>query len=137
MAFVMMVIPPSKKAGVALLWSVVAFGLFTIVFGLSTEFWLAFAALFMTGAFDNVSVVVRHSIMQLTTPDHMRGRVSAINSIFIGSSNELGAAESGITARLFGLVPSIVLGGVLTIGVVLGVNKADPQLKKLDLGKLQ
>jgi MFS family permease len=137
MAFIMMVVPPSKKAGIALLWSVVAFGIFTIIFGLSTEFWLAFTALFMTGAFDNVSVVVRHSIMQLTTPDHMRGRVSAINSIFIGSSNELGAAESGITANWFGLVPSIILGGVLTIGVVLGVNKLDPKLKKLDLGKLQ
>jgi MFS family permease len=136
MALVMVFRPPTKKAGIALLWSVAAFGAFTILFALSTNYWLAFIALALTGAFDNVSVVVRHSILQLSTPDHMRGRVSAINSIFIGSSNEIGAFESGTTAKLFGLVPSIVLGGVLTIGVVLGVNKLNPKLKKLDLREL-
>lgn len=137
MALIMAVKPPSKKAGVALLWSVAAFGFFTVLFGLSTNFWMAFVMLFLTGAFDNVSVVVRHSILQLSTPDNMRGRVSAINNIFIGSSNEIGAFESGTTARLFGLVPSIVLGGVLTILVVAGIAKRNPQLKALDLGKLQ
>jgi MFS family permease len=137
MALAMVFIPPGKKAGVALLWSVIAFGAFTILFGLSTNYWLACACLFMTGAFDNVSVVVRHSILQLSTPDHMRGRVSAINSIFIGSSNEIGAFESGATAKVFGLVPSIILGGALTIGVVLGIDRLNPKLKNLDLRELE
>ena len=92
--------------------------------------------LFLTGAFDNVSVVVRHSILQLMTPDNMRGRVSAINNIFIGSSNEIGAFESGLAARIMGLVPSIVFGGAMTIGVVLGINKINPGLRKLDISKL-
>ncbi|MBI2720743.1 MAG: MFS transporter [Bacteroidetes bacterium] len=137
MALILAVNPPKKNAGVALLLSVAAFGIFTILFGLSTSFWAAFFFLFLTGAFDNVSVVVRHSILQLSTPDNMRGRVSAINNIFIGSSNEIGAFESGATAKLFGLVPSIVLGGVLTILVVAGIAKKNPELKDLDLGKLQ
>lgn len=135
MALVMVIIPPGKKAGLALLWSVAAFGLFTILFALSTSFWLAFFMLALAGAFDNISVVVRHSILQLKTPDNMRGRVSAINSIFIGSSNEIGAFESGLAARFLGLVPSIVFGGAMTILVVLGINKANPDLKKLDLNK--
>lgn len=137
MALIMAVKPPSRKAGMALLWSVAAFGVFTICFALSTTFWMAFFFLFLTGAFDNVSVVVRHSILQLSTPDNMRGRVSAINNIFIGSSNEIGAFESGTTAKLFGLVPSIVLGGILTC-VVVGVTAAgNKELKDLDLKKLQ
>ena len=137
MAFVMAIYPPSKKAGLALIWSVVAFGIFTILFAISTTYWMAFAMLFFTGAFDNVSVVVRHSILQLMTPDNMRGRVSAINSVFIGSSNEIGAFESGATAKLFGLVPSIIVGGGLTIFVVGVVNKLNPKLKKLDINRLQ
>lgn len=136
MALVMAVHPPGRKAGKALLWSVVAFGLFTILFGLSTNYWFAFAMLFMTGAFDNVSVVVRHSILQLMTPDHMRGRVSAINGIFIGSSNEIGAFESGLAARFLGLVPSIVFGGAMTIVVVLGIDRLNPNLRKLDVTRL-
>lgn len=136
-ALIMAVYPPAKRAGVALIWSVVAFGVFTILFGISTNYWLAFAMLFMTGAFDNVSVVVRHSILQLMTPDNMRGRVSAINSIFIGSSNEIGAFESGVAARLLGLVNSIAFGGVMTILTVLGVLKINPELKKLDINKLE
>jgi MFS family permease len=136
MAFVMAAYPPAKKAGLALIWSVIAFGLFTILFGLSKNYWLAFSMLFLTGAFDNVSVVVRHSILQLMTPDHMRGRVSAINGIFIGSSNEIGAFESGATAKLFGLVNSIVIGGGMTILVVLGINKLNPKLRKLDVNTL-
>ncbi len=137
MAFVMAVYPPAKKAGLALIWSVIAFGVFTIFFALSTTYWMAFAMLFFTGAFDNVSVVVRHSILQLSTPDNMRGRVSAINSVFIGSSNEIGAFESGATAKLFGLVPSIIVGGGLTILVVGVINKINPKLKKLDINRLQ
>ncbi|HQQ94623.1 MAG TPA: MFS transporter [Bacteroidia bacterium] len=136
MALILVFYPPGHRAGKALLWSVTAFGLFTILFALSTNYWLAFLMLFCTGAFDNVSVVVRHSILQLMTPDHMRGRVSAINSIFIGSSNEIGAFESGVAARLMGLVPSIVFGGAMTIMVVLGVHKLNPDLKKLDISKL-
>ncbi len=136
MALIMAFYPPAKKAGLALLLSVAAFGLFTIVFAISTTFWLAFLALALTGAFDNVSVVVRHSILQLSTPNHMRGRVSAINSMFIGSSNEIGAFESGVTSNWFGLVPSIILGGCLTVGVVITTNIINPALKKLDLSKL-
>lgn len=135
MALIMSVKPPGKKAGVALLWSVVAFGVFTIAFAYSTNYWLAFAFLALTGAFDNISVVVRHSILQLLTPDHMRGRVSAVNSIFIGSSNEIGAFESGVAARFLGLIPSIAFGGVMTILVVFGIHKANPKLKDLDLTK--
>jgi MFS family permease len=135
-AFIMAAFPPARKAGVALLWSVVAFGLFTILFGLSQSYWLAFTALFMTGAFDNVSVVVRHTILQLMTPDNMRGRVSAINNIFVGSSNEIGAFESGVAARIMGLVPSIVFGGAMTVLVVLGVHKINPKLKSLDITKI-
>jgi MFS family permease len=137
MAFVMAVYPPAKKAGLALIWSVIAFGVFTILFGLSRNYWLAFSMLFLTGAFDNVSVVVRHSILQLMTPDAMRGRVSAINGIFIGSSNEIGAFESGAAAKLLGLVPSIIFGGGMTILVVLGINKLNPRLRKLDVNQLR
>lgn len=137
MAVILAIKPPGKNAGNALLWSVIAFGFFTILFALSTHYWLAFVMLLLTGAFDNISVVVRHSILQLMTPDNMRGRVAAVNSIFIGSSNEIGAFESGLAARMMGLVPSIVFGGIMTIAVVLGINKSNPQLKKLDLTQLQ
>jgi MFS family permease len=132
-AFIMAAYPPAKKAGQALIWSVAAFGIFTILFGISTSYWMACAMLFFTGAFDNVSVVVRHSILQLMTPDNMRGRVSAINNIFVGSSNEIGAFESGVAARLIGLVPSIVFGGGMTMLVVLGINRLNPKLKKMDI----
>ncbi len=137
MAFYMTVKPPAKNAGISLLLGVAAFGLFTIFFAFSTNYWLAFSMLLFTGAFDNISVVVRHSILQLSTPDEMRGRVAAVNSIFIGSSNEIGAFESGVAARLMGLVPSIAFGGVMTILVVLGVHKLNPKLKDLDITKLE
>ena len=135
-AFIMAAYPPAKKAGVALIWSVIAFGIFTILFGLSKSYWMACTMLFFTGAFDNVSVVVRHSILQLMTPNNMRGRVSAINNIFVGSSNEIGAFESGVTAKLMGLIPSIIFGGGMTILVVLGINKINPKLKTLDINDL-
>ncbi|MBL7911137.1 MAG: MFS transporter [Bacteroidia bacterium] len=136
-ALIMVAYPPAKKAGIALLWSVIAFGVFTILFAISTNYWLACGMLFMTGAFDNVSVVVRHSILQLMTPDNMRGRVAAINNIFIGSSNEIGAFESGFAAKLMGLVPSIIFGGTMTILVVLGIDRINPKLKKMDINQLQ
>ncbi len=111
-------LPPMRKAGRTLLLSVAGFGAVTIVFGISTSFWLSLAMLFLTGVFDNVSVVIRHTLVQMVTPDEMRGRVSAVNSIFIGSSNELGGFESGLVARLFGPVVSVVSGGIGCIGVV-------------------
>ncbi|HXB40510.1 MAG TPA: MFS transporter [Bacteroidia bacterium] len=136
MAVVITLKPPGKRAGISLLMAVIGFGVFTILFALCTNYWLAFAALLMTGALDNISVVVRQSVMQLVTPDHMRGRVSAVNSVFIGSSNEIGGYESGLAARIMGLVPSIIFGGGMTILVVLGINKLNPELKKLDLKKV-
>jgi MFS family permease len=128
--------PPGKKAGKLLLFSVGAFGIFTIAFALCTDYWLAFAMLLFTGAFDNISVVIRHSILQLMTPDEMRGRVSAVNGIFIGSSNEIGGFESGLASRIMGLVPSIIFGGAVVIGVVFGTNAVNKDLKKLDLTKV-
>ena len=105
-------------------------------FGLSTELWVAATFLMLSGCCDSVSVVIRGSIMQLTTPDHMRGRVSAINGIFIGSSNELGALESGIAASLMGLVPSIIFGGIATIAVVTCTYYLAPQLRRLHIADL-
>lgn len=137
MALIIAYRPPEKKAGRNLFLSVAAFGLSTVFFGLSTNFYLAWFFLFLTGAFDNVSVVIRHTVLQLCTPDNMRGRVSAVNGIFIGSSNEIGAFESGITARAFGLKPSIVIGGILTILVVLITARLTPKLRKLNMEDLK
>jgi hypothetical protein len=103
----------------------------TIVFGLSPNPYLSFAMLLLTGALDNISVVVRQTLVQVVTPDEMRGRVSAINAIFIASSNELGEFESGLAARLFGAVPAVAGGGVGTILVVIGVAVIWPSLVKL------
>ncbi len=137
MAMLLAYKPLGRNAGKNLFVSVGLFGLATILFGICTNFYLALFFLFLTGAFDNVSVVIRHTILQLSTPDEMRGRVSAVNGIFIGSSNEIGAFESGATARIFGLKPSIVLGGVLTIGVVLIISKLTPKLRKLNIDSLK
>jgi MFS family permease len=136
MALIIAYKPPTKNAGRNLFLSVGAFGLATICFGFSTNFYVALFFLFLTGAFDNVSVVIRHTILQLSTPDNMRGRVSAVNGIFIGSSNEIGAFESGITARAFGVKPSIVLGGILTILVVVVTARLTPKLRKLNIDNL-
>lgn len=122
---------PYRRAGRALLLAVCGFGAATIIFGLSRNYWLSLAMLVLTGAFDNVSVVIRHTLIQLLTPDHMRGRVSAVNQIFIGSSNELGGLESGLTAAWFGLAPSVVLGGIGTIGVVVAVAARWPEIRRL------
>jgi MFS family permease len=136
MALIIAYKPPTHNAGRNLFLSVGAFGVATILFGLSTNFFWAFFFLFLTGAFDNVSVVIRHTILQLSTPDNMRGRVSAVNGIFIGSSNEIGAFESGATARAFGLKPAIILGGVFTVLVVIATARMAPKLRKLNIDNL-
>jgi MFS family permease len=125
--------PILNDSGKYLLLSVAGFGLSIIGFGISTQLWICAFFLFASGCFDSVSVVVRSSIVQLTTPDHMRGRISAINGIFIGSSNELGALESGIAASLMGLVPSIIFGGIATIGIVMITYKLAPHLYKFHI----
>jgi MFS family permease len=122
---------PMRRAGKTLLWAVAVFGAATIVFGFSTNAYLSFAMLLVTGAMDNMSVVVRQTLVQMLTPDEMRGRVSAVNTIFVASSNELGEFESGVAASLFGTVLSVVLGGVGTILVVLGVASIWPRLRRL------
>ncbi|HUJ20670.1 MAG TPA: MFS transporter [Bryobacteraceae bacterium] len=110
--------PLRRHAGAAMLWCVCGFGVFTVVFGLSRNLALSLAALILIGACDMVSVIVRHTMIQLGTPDAMRGRVSAVNVVFIGASNEVGQFESGVTAHWFGTVPAVVLGGLGTLAVV-------------------
>ncbi len=122
---------PLERPGRALLWSVAGFGLAIVVFGLSPWFWLSFVALFFSGVFDNVSVVVRQSLVQLLTPDALRGRVTAVNQIFIGSSNEIGALRAGLMAALVGPVGAVVWGGIGTIAVVTAIARAVPQLRTL------
>lgn len=129
--------PPDRNAGRLLLAAVAGFGLCIIGFALSRHFWLSAALLTMSGMCDSVSVVVRSTILQLSTPDHMRGRVASINGIFIGSSNELGAFESGVAARLMGLVPSVVFGGSMTLAVVGLTARLAPKLRRLHLGDLR
>jgi predicted MFS family arabinose efflux permease len=121
---------PVQKPGIVLLFCVGAFGLCMIGFALSTSFYLSLLMLFLSGAFDSVSVVIRGNILQLQTPDDMRGRVSAVNTMFIGSSNEIGAFESGLAARLLGTVPSVVFGGCMTLLVVGITSIKAPQLKQ-------
>ena len=128
--------PLMIDSGKYLLMAVAGFGLAIIAFGLSSSLWVCAFFLFISGCCDSVSVVIRGSIIQLTTPDHMRGRIGAINGIFIGSSNELGALESGIAASLMGLVPSIVFGGIATIAVVLITSQMAPHLRKLHIRDL-
>ena len=128
--------PINLHAGRWLLSAVAGFGVCMIVFALTTHFWLAAFLLLLSGAFDGVSVVLRNTIMQLATPNEMRGRVSAINGVFIGSSNELGAFESGVAAKLLGLVPSVVFGGLMTLSVVGITAKLAPKLRTLELQQL-
>jgi MFS family permease len=129
--------PINLHAGRLLLGAAAGFGFCMIGFALSQNFWAAGLILILSGAFDGVSVVMRTTILQLATPDAMRGRVSAINGIFIGSSNELGAFESGVAARLMGLVPSVIFGGVMTLTVVAATAKLAPKLRRLELHQLQ
>jgi MFS family permease len=130
-ALVVAHLPPMRRAGKTLMWCVTGFGIATILFGLSKIFWLSLGVLFFVGAFDSVSVIIRGSIVQLVTPDEMRGRVSSVNNIFIGTSNEFGALESGLTAALFGPVISVVAGGIGTILVVLGVAWRWPETRRI------
>ena len=124
--------PLRRRAGVTMLGCVAGFGVCTIVFGLSRNVALSLAALVLLGACDMVSVIIRHTVIQLGTPDHMRGRVSAVNMIFIGASNEVGQFESGITAQWFGAVPAVILGGAGAIVVVALWAWLFPTLRRVD-----
>jgi MFS family permease len=132
MAVILVYFPIVKHSGKILLWVVAGFGLCSILFAMSTNFWFSLLMLAGTGFFDNVSMVIRGTVIQLFTPNEMRGRVSAVNSLFIGSSNELGAFESGVAAKFMGLVPSVIFGGMMTL-LVVGISwfKA-PKLRDLD-----
>lgn len=127
--------PLHKKAGKKLLLSILSFGICIIIFGLSTSFWISVLALFLSGAVDGVSMIIRQTILQLKTPDHMRGRVASVNSMFVGSSNELGAFESGFTAKLMGTVTAVVFGGAMTLLTVGITTIVSPTFRKLDLTK--
>ena len=132
MAIVVAHWPLRRRAGAAMLWCVFGFGFFTVIFGLSRNMALSLAALALVGACDMVSVIVRHTLIQLLTPDEMRGRVSAVNVVFIGASNEVGQFESGITAQWFGAVPAVVLGGIGTIAIVAIWALRFPALRTVD-----
>ena len=124
--------PMRHKQGLKMLLAVAGFGICIIIFGLSKWYWLSFAALLIAGLFDAVSVVVRGTIMQLFTPDELRGRVASINLIFINSSNELGQFESGLTSRWFGTLPAIIFGGAMSMLVVAATWIKFPKLRKLE-----
>jgi len=127
--------PMNRKAGMKLLAAIFGFGLCIIVFGLSTIFWVSVLALFLSGVTDGISMIIRQTILQLRTPDHMRGRVASVNSMFVGSSNELGAFESGLTAKWMGTVTAVVFGGCMTVITVITTGIAFPAFRKLDLRK--
>jgi MFS family permease len=124
--------PLRQRVGVILLWCVAGFGVFTILFGISRSLVLSLFALLMVGAFDMVSVIIRNTLVQVTTPDHMRGRVTAVEMIFIGASNELGEFESGLTAHWFGTVPAVVMGGIGSLLVTALWAYAFPELRRID-----
>ncbi|AXG68821.1 enterobactin exporter EntS [Kordia sp. SMS9] len=126
-------IPITKNAGKKLLAAIFGFGVCIIVFGLSNIFWISLVALFFSGLVDGVSMVIRQTILQLRTPDEMRGRVASVNSIFVGSSNELGAFESGLTAKLMGTVTAVIFGGTMTLITVFATGYFNPSLRELDL----
>ena len=128
-------IPISRRAGMKLLIAVFGFGISIIIFGLSSVFWISVVALFFSGVTDGVSMVIRQTILQLKTPDDMRGRVSSVNSMFVGSSNELGAFESGLTAKLMGTVSAVVFGGTMTLITVFTTGIISPSFRNLDLEK--
>ncbi len=123
--------PIRNSMGSILLVSVAGFGMCMIMFALSKNFWLSMGVLAISGAFDSVSVIIRGILLQTLTPENMKGRVSAVNNIFIGSSNEIGAFESGVAARLLGVIPSVVFGGLMTLGVVLVTAWKAPALRRL------
>jgi MFS family permease len=125
--------PPLKHAWRNLILAIAGFGLATLVFGLSTNFWLSVTALFFTGAFDSISVVIRQTVLRFYTPDEMRGRVSSVNGVFVSTSNELGAFESGLAAKLFGTVPSVLIGAGVTMVLVSIVALTSKELFDLDV----
>ncbi len=122
--------PIHRRAGLTMLVAVAAFGVFTIVFGISHNLMLSLAALFLIGATDMVSVIIRAMLVQIATPDEMRGRVNAVDMLFIGVSNELGGFESGVTAQWFGTVPAVIIGGVGTLVVIAAWAWLFPELRK-------
>jgi len=124
--------PQIRRAGKVLLWSVAGYGVTMVVFGVSKNFWLSMVMLFLAGGLDSISVMIRHTLVQVITPDFLRGRVSSINGLFIGVSNELGGFESGTVAKFLGPVLTVVLGGIGTVIVVAGVAMKWPQLRKLN-----
>ncbi|GAC1355505.1 MAG: hypothetical protein NVS4B11_38730 [Ktedonobacteraceae bacterium] len=124
-------IPPFKKVGRVLLWAVAGFGLATIIFGLSHSFWLSLLMLFLLGGLDNISVVIRSTLLLTRTPNAMLGRITSVNTLFIGASNELGGFESGLVAQLFGPIISVVGGGIGTVVVVLLVALLWPEMRRL------
>jgi MFS family permease len=117
--------------GKTMFWSVAGFGMCMICFAISKNFWLSIGILALSGVFDCISVIIRGTLMQTLTPENMKGRVSAVNYIFIGSSNEIGMFESGVAARLLGVVPSVIFGGCMTIGVVATTAWLAKSLRKL------
>jgi hypothetical protein len=131
MAIALVYLPPFRRAGATLLLAVAGFGAATIVFGLSRSFVLSLAMLGLLGALDNISVVIRSTLLLTQTPDMMRGRVSAVNSVFIGASNQLGGFESGLAAALFGPIIAVVGGGIGTILVVAAVGLIWPEMRRL------
>jgi predicted MFS family arabinose efflux permease len=135
MALYMTRYPPLRNAGRKLLICVSGFAGCMIAFALSSDFYLSMAILALSGAFDNVSVVIRSTIIQYMTPEDMRGRVSAVSTMFISSSNEIGAFESGFAARLLGLVPSVLVGGGIALSATFAAALGLPKLRKLQLGK--
>jgi len=128
---------PAVNSGKKFLLCVTGFGLCIIAFAISRNFYLSFFLLFLSGVFDNVSVVIRQTIIQLLTPDNMRGRVSSVNSIFLSSSNEIGSFESGVAAKVMGTIPSVIFGGIMTIVVVISTLFLAPDLKKLNIRDLK
>ena len=124
--------PLKNKQGKTLLYMVAGFGICILIFAISKNFWLSFAALFISGLFDGVSVIIRGTIVQLFVPDEMRGRVSSVNSIFVNSSNELGQFESGVTASVMGTVPSVIFGGCMTLLVTIVTWIKAPTLRKFE-----
>ena len=131
--FIAAYIPITKNAGTKLLIAIFGFGISIITFGLSSLFWISVLSLFIYGLTDGISMVIRQTILQLKTPDHLRGRVASVNSIFVGSSNELGAFESGVTAKLMGTVTAVVFGGTITVLTAVGTAFVSPSFRKLDL----
>jgi hypothetical protein len=129
--------PVSKSAGSKLLASIAGYGICVLIFGLSKSYFLSFGALLVSGALDSVSMVIRGAIVQLCSPEGLRGRIAAVNAVFIGSSNEIGEFESGLAAKVFGTVPSVLFGGCMTLLTVAWVGWRSSEIRNLDLSRLE